>query len=141
MKTFESYQDWVETKFGGREHLNHFAPGLAGEASEVQALTLAAVEQALDAIRLGVGAGAVADRLKKHFGHGLPLDRDKLTKELGDVLWYVAAIARQYQIPLTRVVAENVAKLEARYPGGFSTEKAAARADECPPTWRDGEAS
>lgn len=136
MKTFEAYQNWVETKFGGREHLNHFAPGLAGEAGEVTAIITAAIEELLRVGHLDESAAAICDRLKKHFGHGLPLDRDKLTKELGDVLWYVAAIARQYQIPLTRVVAENVAKLEARYPGGFSPEKAAARADECPPTER-----
>lgn len=114
MKTFESYQSWVPTKLGGAYPEFQCAIGLASEAGEA------------------------ADLLKKHLCFGLPLDRNKLTKELGDVLYYVAAVAHQYQIPLDRVAAENVAKLEARYPNGFSTEAAAARADECPPTWPTG---
>jgi hypothetical protein len=37
-------------------------------------------------------AGEVCDLLKKHFGHGHPLDRQKLIAELGDVAWYLTAI-------------------------------------------------
>lgn len=114
MKTFESYQSWAVGKLGGQQVEFACALGIVGEAGEV------------------------ADLLKKHLCHGLPLDRDKLTKKLGDVLYYVAAVAHQYHIPLDRVAAENVSKLEARYPNGFSTEAAAARADECPPTWPTG---
>ncbi|MEM9450239.1 MAG: nucleoside triphosphate pyrophosphohydrolase family protein [Cyanobacteria bacterium P01_E01_bin.6] len=38
-------------------------------------------------------SGEVADIIKKYIGHGHSLDRTSLIKELGDVLWYVAAIA------------------------------------------------
>lgn len=49
----------------------------------------------LAALALGVAgeAGEVCDLIKKHVGHGHPLDRDKLVKELGDVLWYGSVLA------------------------------------------------
>lgn len=65
-------------------------------------------------------AGEVADLLKKHLGHGHELDKSALAKELGDVLWYVAAIATLNGLSLGDVAAANVAKLRLRYPDGFS---------------------
>ena len=41
-------------------------------------------------------------------------DRAELLKELGDVLWYVASIARYLDEPLSKVAAQNVEKLESR---------------------------
>ena len=64
-------------------------------------------------------AGEVAELLKKHIGHGIELDREKLCKELGDVLWYLAAVADSSGIPLEEVAEANVAKLRERYPDGF----------------------
>lgn len=48
----------------------------------------------LQILQLGlVGeAGEVADLIKKVEGHGHPANREKLIKELGDVLWYVAVL-------------------------------------------------
>ena len=48
----------------------------------------------LQILQLGlVGeAGEVADLIKKIEGHGHPPDPEKLIKELGDVLWYVAVL-------------------------------------------------
>jgi NTP pyrophosphatase (non-canonical NTP hydrolase) len=48
----------------------------------------------LQILQLGlVGeAGEVADLIKKIKGHGHPPDRERLIKELGDVLWYVAVL-------------------------------------------------
>lgn len=49
----------------------------------------------LAVLALGVAgeAGEVADYIKKVVGHGHALDKDKLTKELGDVMWYVAVLS------------------------------------------------
>lgn len=49
-------------------------------------------EPRLDLMAAGLAgeAGEVNDFFKKHYFHGHPLDREKLKKELGDVLWYVA---------------------------------------------------
>jgi NTP pyrophosphatase (non-canonical NTP hydrolase) len=80
---------------------------------------------------LGVAgeAGEVADLLKKHLFHGHSLDRDKLVKELGDVLWYVAAIGFIYGIPMQEIADVNIEKLSKRYPDGFSNAASIARAD------------
>jgi NTP pyrophosphatase (non-canonical NTP hydrolase) len=49
----------------------------------------------LDVYAMGLAgeSGEVIDLLKKHLGHAHPLDLIALKKELGDTLWYVAAIA------------------------------------------------
>jgi len=67
-------------------------------------------------------AGEVADHIKKHIGHGHPLDRQAVAKELGDVLWYVAAMADLLGTPLEQIAQMNLDKLRARYPEGFSYE-------------------
>ena len=41
-------------------------------------------------------------------------DRDAVIKELGDVLWYVASIARYLGVPLSEVAKVNIGKLEDR---------------------------
>lgn len=87
---------------------------------------------ALGALGLAGEAGEAVEIVKKHLYHGAELDRDKLTKELGDVLWYVAALAAAAGIDLDVVAEANIAKLRARYPDGFSAEASAARADERP---------
>lgn len=82
-------------------------------------------------LALGVAgeAGEVADLFKKHLGHGHPLDLEKLKLELGDVLWYVAGLAHLHGIDLSEVAAANIAKLEKRYPNGFSNEASINRKD------------
>ena len=74
-------------------------------------------------------AGEACDLLKKWVFHEHPRDIDKLTKELGDVLWYVAMLCSTYGIPLSTVASQNVAKLRARYPDGFSVQASRTRAD------------
>jgi NTP pyrophosphatase (non-canonical NTP hydrolase) len=78
---------------------------------------------------LGVAgeAGEVADMVKKIVGHGHPMDREKLVKELGDVLWYVAVLADKIGAPLREVAVANMAKLRARYPDGFSEARSLNR--------------
>lgn len=78
-------------------------------------------------------AGEVTDLLKKHLGHGHALDKNVLAKELGDVLWYVAAIATLNGLSLGDVATTNVAKLRLRYPEGFSEEASKARRDQVKP--------
>lgn len=81
---------------------------------------------------LGVAgeAGEVADLLKKYLGHGEKLDLVELTKELGDVLWYVTAIGLSVGVRLDDVMLANIAKLRARHPNGFTHATAQAKAEE-----------
>lgn len=85
---------------------------------------------------LGLGlageAGEAADIIKKFVGHKHPLDEAtslKLLAELGDVLWYVTAIASELDLGLDAIVQYNVEKLRKRYPEGFSTERSINRLD------------
>jgi NTP pyrophosphatase (non-canonical NTP hydrolase) len=83
---------------------------------------------------LGLGivgeGGEIADRIKKVVGHGHAKDRKKMTEELGDLLWYVAMIATQYDIHLYDIAGRNVEKLRERYPRGFSSERSINRQGE-----------
>jgi NTP pyrophosphatase (non-canonical NTP hydrolase) len=76
---------------------------------------------------LGLGltgeAGEVAELLKKGLGHDHGIDREKLKKELGDVLWYVAVLAWYNDTTLAEVMQQNIDKLLARYPRGFTVEE------------------
>ena len=64
-------------------------------------------------------SGEVVDELKKVLFHGHDLNIDEIEKELGDVLWYVAAIATTLGIELNQIAHKNVEKLKGRYPDGF----------------------
>lgn len=74
----------------------------------------------VSALGLTGESGEVADLIKKWRGHGHTLDVDKLQKELGDVLWYVAETATLIGLSLKEVAETNLTKLAARYPSGFS---------------------
>lgn len=84
-------------------------------------------DQAIFALGLAGEAGEVADLLKKTVGHGHPLDRAKLVKELGDVAWYLTAIALAHGIGLDEIMSENDRKLRERYPEGFNCEASMKR--------------
>lgn len=89
------------------------------------------VEKSYAVFGLGLAgeAGEVVEMIKKHVGHGHPLDKEKLLKELGDVLWYVAAIARTADLDLSTIATANIEKLKKRYPEKFSNEASLNRAE------------
>ena len=64
-------------------------------------------------------AGEVAEMVKKASWHGKPVDVERLSDELGDVLWYVAELATSYGLWLDEIAGKNVEKLRRRYPEGF----------------------
>ena len=77
--------------------------------------TVAFVEKVLG---LAGEAGETADKIKKVLRDkdGMINEHDKLeiVKELGDVLWYVASIARYLNVSLEEVAQLNLEKLEGR---------------------------
>ena len=73
------------------------------------------------AIGLAAEGGEFCEIPKKVVFQGKPLDQDTIfhmKRELGDVLWYWINACRALNLDPNDVVAENVKKLESRYPGG-----------------------
>lgn len=92
-----------------------------GKATDVLAVSVAA-------LGLAGETGEVCDLLKKWIGHGHTFELKDLEKELGDVLWYVAALATLHKLSLTSIARTNIAKLKKRYPNGFSEAASRNRA-------------
>src|SRR5690554_1806062 len=65
------------------------------------------------ALGLNGEAGEVAEHIKK-WHRGGDLDREKVVKELGDVLWYVTEMCNILDISLEGVFLENQQKLQSR---------------------------
>jgi NTP pyrophosphatase (non-canonical NTP hydrolase) len=76
--------------------------------------------------------GEVAGPLKKYLWQGHDLDRAHLPEEVGDVLWYLATLCNALGIVLEEALAGNIAKLECRYPAGFSCAASRSRWEEEP---------
>ena len=72
------------------------------------------------ALGLAGEAGELANKIKKLYRDGIdhgaswPDKREALIKELGDVLWYTAALASELDADLGHAAAYNVAKLKDR---------------------------
>tara|TARA_Y100000592_G_scaffold95241_1_gene161355 strand:- start:2473 stop:2787 length:315 start_codon:yes stop_codon:yes gene_type:complete len=58
--------------------------------------------------------GEVADKFKKHIRDGGDLDKKEIEKELGDVLWYLARLSDELELPLNQVAETNLDKLRSR---------------------------
>ena len=82
-----------------------------------------------DAIGLAGEAGEVADHIKKGVFHQHGIDLPKLEKELGDTLWYVAALCTTLGLDLSEIMQANIEKLKLRYPNGYSPEDSKRRVD------------
>ena len=70
------------------------------------------------AMGLAGEVGEVLNKVKKHYRDGTELDTEGLTKELGDVLWYLAALATDLDIDLEDAAGGNLTKLQSRMERG-----------------------
>ena len=73
------------------------------------------------AVGMSAEGGEFMEIVKKCIFQGKPLDEDTqfhAKRELGDIMWYWINSCRALNIDPNEVIAENVRKLEARYPGG-----------------------
>lgn len=81
------------------------------------------------ALGLVCEAGEVGDHIKKHVFHGHDLDDDKVKKELGDSLFYLAGVATLLGYTLEEIGTINIDKLAKRFPNGFNKEDSKKRVD------------
>jgi NTP pyrophosphatase (non-canonical NTP hydrolase) len=94
----------------------HFEEYQAGAARTINKCEGELINHALG---LAGEGGEVIELIKKHAFHGKPLNDELLSEEIGDLLWYVAAVCTTRGLSLSTVASNNLAKLKRRYPGGF----------------------
>jgi NTP pyrophosphatase (non-canonical NTP hydrolase) len=73
------------------------------------------------ALGLAAETGEFCEIPKKMYFQGKPLSTENvfhMKRELGDVMWYWINACRALNLDPNDVIAENVNKLKARYPGG-----------------------
>lgn len=81
-----------------KDELFHLLLGLSGEVGEISEKTKKIV--------------------RDHDSDFSKLDLDDFTKELGDVLWYVAVLADYFNISLNDIGSKNIDKLASRLERG-----------------------
>jgi NTP pyrophosphatase (non-canonical NTP hydrolase) len=114
-----SYAHFVEsrTKELGNVALNlhHATTGMAGESGEALDITK----------KLWIYNQTPATTNKEGV-----TNFDHLIEELGDTLFYVQMACNHLGVTMEHVIGKNVAKLEKRYPTGYTDAAAAQRADK-----------
>jgi NTP pyrophosphatase (non-canonical NTP hydrolase) len=113
MSDINWYQRWAEGKWNGKGFSSEFPDPLC--------------QQLCNAVLGEVGEGGeLADLVKKLVFHKMPYTEEvagKVKKELGDRFYYLVTLCRLFGFEATEVLDGNMAKLNARYPEGFSEER------------------
>ena len=97
------------------------------ETQEVDGQTLNVLHWSLG---LSGEVGELVDTVKKHVFYNQPFDMVNAKEELGDILFYVTAMAGELGLSLEGVMEANKAKLDLRYQDGYSDEAAKNRVDK-----------
>lgn len=76
------------------------------------------------AMGISTEAGELLDVAKKKIVYGKDVDWVNVKEELGDLMWYIAIVARQLEEmgmgDFGDILQVNIDKLHARYPDGFT---------------------
>lgn len=119
MIDLNKYMDFVQqvtsAESNGTNHLTRTLVDLDNKTDVNLALLLTG------AIGMASEGGEFSEIVKKCIFQGKPLDEDTVfhaKRELGDIMWYWINACRALGLDPNDVVAENVNKLKARYPGG-----------------------
>jgi len=87
-----------------------------------------------DTLHAAVGAsgeaGELLDAVKKTWVYNKPLDIANVQEECGDLCFYIQMLCNQFGWSFNELMTTNMAKLEKRYPSGYSDAAAQARADK-----------
>ena len=111
----------------------NFVEAVTSDASNDLAVTIRRLQELDDSPNLnisllmtaGIGlaseGGEFNEIIKKMVFQGKPFNEENrfhMKRELGDIMWYWINACRALGYDPNDVIAENVTKLEARYPGG-----------------------
>ena len=72
-------------------------------------------------------SGELIDVFKKHYFQGHDLNKDEVTKEIGDVFWYLNLLCQALNISFEEVMEKNIVKLRKRYGESFDSNKSINR--------------
>jgi len=109
------YQDFVEAVTSVESNK------LASMAQRMGALEKEGINMSLlltGSIGLSSESGEFSEIVKKCVFQGKTMDVFHLKRELGDIMWYWISSCRALNLDPNEVIAENVKKLQERYPGG-----------------------
>jgi NTP pyrophosphatase (non-canonical NTP hydrolase) len=109
--------------------VNDYQKFVSTTSGAFSSLTVEQGRIAAAALGLVGEAGEASEVIKKHLFHGHDMPKDKIQKELGDVLWYVTELCNALGITLEEVMSMNIEKLSKRYGGEWSTKKSIERID------------
>lgn len=85
---------------------------------QIQAMSFrtATADEAYALLNLAAEAGEVLGKVAKHIRDGGDEEalRQNIKKELGDVMWMVAAVAADFDLTLSEICEHNLEKLNSR---------------------------
>jgi NTP pyrophosphatase (non-canonical NTP hydrolase) len=97
------------------------------ETEEVDGQTMNVLHWSLG---LAGEVGEFVDTVKKNVFYKQPFDTVNAKEELGDILYYLTAMAHELGMTLEELMVDNKNKLEKRYPQGYSNDHAKERFDK-----------
>jgi NTP pyrophosphatase (non-canonical NTP hydrolase) len=71
--------------------------------------------------------GELSDVFKKWLAYKREIDWINVQEEIGDLMWYIINFCTINGFDLEKILEQNIAKLEARYPDKFTEERATNR--------------
>lgn len=86
-----------------------------------------------DLVHMAMGisgeSGELLEHVKKIYAYNKAVDREAITKELGDLEFYLEGFRQTLNISREDILIANIEKLSCRYKNGYSDEAAIARID------------
>lgn len=117
-KKFKEYTEFVRSLQDQREdHKNKFR----SKDFETDQLSFLMHHGIMGAV---TESSELMDIVKKHLVYDRDFDKNKVADEAGDLLFYLMMIIDQCGLSIGDIIDLNVAKLKARYPDGFTKDKA-----------------
>jgi len=113
------YQDFVQAVTSDASNNLEVLIARMRELEQNENLNIALLNTA--STGLASEGGEFSEIVKKMLFQGKPFNEENrfhMKRELGDIIWYWANACRALGYDPNEVIAENVTKLESRYPGG-----------------------